>query len=307
MVQTVLGEVPAAELGFTYMHEHVLACTPGLYTSYPQLYDRQAALERGTAAAIAAKEKGVRTVVDMTPSDFHRDPELVAEIASASGVNFIHATGAYWYTTIFFRSRDIETVSDLFIHDINVGMNGTGIRAGILKAATGADGMTPENEKCLRAIARAQLATGVPISTHADMGAHAGLAQVALFKEAGVDMANVVIGHCGDRDDVPYLEQLIDEGVVIGLDRFGLETQWPDEQRIDLLETMLRKGYASRMVVSHDTCAYGDFGPPAFFSQPRWHWSNIVENVLPELRRRGVPESDITAITVETPRRVFGG
>src|SRR5688572_22917556 len=94
-VQTVTGPVDTADLGMTYMHEHVMAATPGLYTSFPQLYDRAGVLETATRKLKEAHDRGLRTLVDMSPADFHRDVELARDASLASGVHIIHATGAY--------------------------------------------------------------------------------------------------------------------------------------------------------------------------------------------------------------------
>ena len=307
MVMTVLGEVDPSTLGLTYVHEHVLACSPGTHDSFPQLWDREEVRLKAIEIAKTAKAHGVDSIVDMTPADFHRDPLMVRDVAEASGINIVHATGAYWHTTMFGMARDIETLVEVFTHDIKVGMNGTNVRAGILKAGTGTEGGTPANRKLLTAVARTQVATGVPIATHADMGAHAGLAQLEVFQAEGVDLSKVVIGHSGDTDDYEYLEKVLATGVTIGLDRFGLERLWPDEKRIDLCEELIKRGYADQMVVAHDACCHSDFIAPQFLAeQPRWNWLDIVDNVLPELRKRGVSESDIKKITVDNPARVLG-
>jgi phosphotriesterase-related protein len=304
-VQSVTGPADTADLGFTLMHEHILACTPGLYTSYPHLFDRDLVLRTAIDKLGRAHECGVETLVDMSPADFHRDPELAREASAASGVRIIHATGGYWHTTLYFERGDADVLAALFVSDIREGMNGTDIRAGILKAATGDAGVTPSNEKMLRAVARAHRQTGVPISTHTQMSKRNGLDQQRVFQEEGVDLKRVVIGHSNDVVDVPYLEQLIDNGSWIGMDRFGLDLFLPEQQRIELLVEMCRRGYDERIVISHDASALVDFVSDAFRGQPYWNWQTISNRILPAVRERGVSEAQIRRMTVENPRRIF--
>lgn len=304
-VQSVSGPVDAADLGFTYMHEHVFVGTPGLYSSHPYLRNVDAWRSSAIAALNAVRERGVRTIVDMTPADFHREPELVREAANAAGVRIIHATGVYAHTTFFFMHSSIEEIAAVLLHDIEQGMNGTAVRAGVLKAATGSNGVDAANERALRAIARVHRRTGVPIGTHTDMARHTGLEQQRIFAEEGVDLGRVYIGHSNDTMDIPYLEQVIERGSFISMDRFGLDLMFSEDERITLLVEMCKRGYADRIVVGHDANASGDWVGPALRALPHWDWTTIPDRILPAARARGVSEAQIQQITVDNPRRVF--
>ena len=304
-IESVAGPVETSQLGSTYMHEHVFACTPGLYTSYPHLWDGEAILSQAVDRLRVIKTKGIDTIVDLTPADFHRDPALVQRVSQESGVTIIHATGAYWYTTLFFQNQEVEELVQLFVHDIVHGMNGTSIRAGILKCGTGEPGVTPANEKLLRAVARAHRQTGVPISTHTHMATHRGLDQQRIFREEGVDLGRVVIGHSNDTVDVPYLEEVIDNGSYISMDRFGIDAILPEEDRIELLVEMCRRGYHEKIVLSHDTCVTVDWRPRSAPDQPHWNWNTIVDRIVPAIQERGVNDGQIRAMLVDNPRRIF--
>jgi phosphotriesterase-related protein len=306
-VQTVAGPIEASELGFTYMHEHVVMNSPDVHTNWPHLYDRAALLELATSEMRAVKELGVDTIVDMTPADYHREPELVRDASRASGVHVVHATGGYWITSVFFRIATIESLVELFRYDIEVGMNGSEVRAGILKVATDRDGVTRQNDRLLRAAARTQLATGVPINTHTNMGQHTGLEQLRVFQEEGVDLAKVVIGHSNDTDDVPYLEQLIEQGCWVSMDRFGIGGEFGEEERVDLLVRMCERGYAERLTLSHDRPLQINWMRGGIPDVPHWNWRTIPTRILPKARERGVSEEQIRLMTVENPRRVFEG
>ena len=307
-VQTVTGPVDGSELGFTLFHEHVVMNAPEIALNWPHLFDREALRAKALAAMQEAKDLGVGTLIDLTPGDYHREPQLVRELSEATGVHVVHATGGYWVTSPFFRMAPMERLAELFRHDIEVGMNGTEVRAGIIKVATDFEGVTNQNGRLLRAAAQVQRETGVPISTHTNMKAKTGLEQQRIFREEGVDLAHVVIGHSNDTDDVPYLEQLIEGGSYIGMDRFGLDNGFGLDARIDLLVTMCERGYAERIVVAHDRPIEANFaGRELGDGQPDWSWNTIPSRVVPEAKKRGVSDEQIRLMTVENPRRVFEG
>lgn len=307
-IPTATGPIDTADLGFTYMHEHVIIGTPGFYEAHPHMWKQSEFREQAVQKLSEARQRGVTTIVDLTPSDFHRDVRFVRDVAEASGMQIVLAAGIYWKTTWYFEGHPIEDLVPLLVHDITEGMQGTDIRAGILKAATDEPGVTEVNERALRAIARAQRQTGVPISTHTNAHLKRGLEQQDVFKSEGVDLGRVIIGHSGDSTDTDYLEQLIHNGSYIGMDRFGLHYgELPGfEERVNTVVKMCEKGYANRMVVSHDAGCIFDWLPGELLSQlPQWNFNHIVDDVIPELQRRGVTQEQIDQMTLGNPRAIF--
>src|SRR6185295_18759304 len=187
------------------------------------------------------------------------------------------------------------------------GIQGTTSKAGIIKAATDRAGVTELNRKLLQVAARLHRATGVPISTHSAVDERTGLAQQEVFAEEGVDLSRVVIGHCGDTENVELLEEILRRGSFIGMDRFGLDMILPMEKRVSVIAELCRRGWVDRLVLSHDACCHIDWFPWEMVKQlaPRWSFRHIPEDVLPALRADGVTEAQITAMTVDNPRRVF--
>ena len=150
---------------------------------------------------------------------------------------------------------------DMFVRDITEGIADTGIKAAVLKCATDRPGVTPGVERVLRAVAQAHRATGAPITTHTQAATHRGLEQQKIFAEEGVDLSRVVIGHSGDTDDLGYLEELIANGSLLGMDRFGIDGLLSTEKRVAVIAELCRRGYAERMVLSHDASCYLDWIP----------------------------------------------
>ena len=175
----------------------------------------------------------------------------------------------------------------------------------MIKCATDKPGVTPDVERVLRACAKAHRATGAPITTHTDAATQRGLEQQEIFKDEGVDLTRVVIGHSGDTDDFGYLEELIARGSILGMDRFGVGGMLSTPRRVEVIAELCRRGYADRMVLSHDASCYLDWipGELPMAAWPDWHYLHISRDVLPALRAAGVTDAQIDTMLIDTPRR----
>jgi phosphotriesterase-related protein len=307
-VNTATGPVDTSALGFTLMHEHIYVLTEGVNANFPHLWDRDARMKQATADLAEAKAHGVSTMVDLTVLGLGRDIAFVSEAARRSGMQIIAATGLYTYDEVprYFEHRDVDHMAGLFVRDIESGIQGTDIKAAILKCATDEQGVTAGVEKVLRAVARAHRRTGVPISTHTHAASEQGLNQQRIFAEEGVDLRRAVIGHSGDTEDIAYLEKLMSAGSYIGMDRFGLHQFMTTERRVATIAKLCERGYAGQIVLSHDASCYIDWFPEEMRSQfPDYNFLHISDVAVPSLRAAGVPGEQIRLMTVENPRRIF--
>jgi phosphotriesterase-related protein len=314
-VQTVGGACAPDELGLTLMHEHLLVGWPGWDAHAGE--DRAAARERVarcTARMQELREYGVRSLLDPCPMDLGRDVELMADVAQRSGVRIVCATGLYKEdqgAPAYFKFRTqfgdaLSEMRDLFVRELTEGIGETGIRAGVIKVATGANRITPYEELVLRAAAGAHLATGAPITTHTEEGTM-GVEQLALLTQEGVPPTSIVIGHCCGSSDLGYHLKMLDGGAFLGFDRFGLELIHPDRAREAALIGLLGLGLERQLVLSHDTvwCWRGR-GPslPATV-MPDWEPTHLFKRIIPRLRDAGVSQAKIDTMLVENPRRYF--
>ena len=218
-VNTVTGPVDTDDLGFTLSHEHVGTNAAGLRHTFPEFIDRDGMREQSIAAMTAAYADGVRTMVDVSTIDLGRDVGLIREVSEGSGIQIIVATGNHVAVPRPFADVSPDVIAALYIREIEEGIEGTGIKAGIIKVASDRGGITPPQEVVLRAAARTQKATGIPISTHTWSPDRVGDQQVAILEEEGVDLNRVYIGHSNDDTDLDYLFGLLNKGVWLGLDR----------------------------------------------------------------------------------------
>ena len=235
-------------------------------------------------------------------------------------LNIIVASGCYTYDQVpwFFTHRgpalnaalgtDVpDPMVDMFVGDITDGIAGTGVKAAFLKCAIDAQGMTSGVERIMRAVAQAHRMTGAPITVHTHPGHRTGFAARDLLAAEGVDPTRVVLGHSGDTSDIDYLTELADAGFILGMDRFGLNVETTFERRADTVAEMCRRGYADRMVLSHDTSCYMDWIDPDVLAMlsTQWHYLHIHDQVLPYLREHGVTDRQIDTMLVDVPRRYF--
>lgn len=321
-VETVRGPVEVAELGRTYMHEHVFVLSADVQQNYPGEWgdeDERVADAVRSLQALAAQ--GVRTVVDPTVVGLGRYIPRIQRVAEqVPELNIVVATGCYTYDDVpfFFHYRGPvlneiagaevpDPMVDLFVGDIEDGIAGTGVRAGLLKCAIDTPGLTPGVERVMRAVAQAHQRTGTPVTVHTHPGSRTGLdVKRVLCDEGGVDPGRVVLGHSGDTTDVDHLCELADAGFVLGMDRFGINLDTTFEARADTVVEMCRRGYADRMVLSQDASCYIDWIDPAVRAMlTQWHYLHIHDDVLPYLLEQGVTEEQVTTMLVDVPRRYF--
>jgi len=306
-VETALGPVATTELGPTLMHEHVVTRSPGVQENWPHLWDRSGILDIAERKMADLYSRGIRSIVDLTTVDLGRDIDLILGVARRSRVHIVVATGVWWMPQRYFSAHGVDAVADLFIRDITQGIANSGVKAAIIKCATDTAGVTPVIDNVLRASARAQKATGVPISTHTWAAGRTGEMQQAIFAQEGIDLSRVIIGHSGDSEDLGYLRGMMERGSTIGMDRFGLENFLPTSKRVDVVARLCAEGYAGKMVLSHDANCWSDMlsEDAKRRTRPLWHYNHISDDILPALRKAGVKEDQIEQMLVRNPRAIF--
>ena len=303
-----------ADLGFTLSHEHVIVTSAGIQYVYPEFIDRAGSIERGIDSLREAHSEGLRTIIDVSTLDLGRDIRLIEEVSRESGVNIICATGTWRDIPRVFWTATPDMIAPLYIREIEEGIENTGIKAGIIKVANDMGGVTPEGEIILRAAARAQKATGVPISTHTWAPERVGEQQVAIFEDEGVDLNRVYVGHSNDTTDTEYLIGLMERGVWIGLDRYpGRQTEFtPDwEGRTQTAWKLIQAGWGRRIMLGHDWSVTLSIASQEMQEQRHLHnpdgYLFITRRVIPRLKELGATDEDIHNIFIDNPRRFFEG
>jgi phosphotriesterase-related protein len=258
-VRTVLGDVPAAELGVTYAHEHLIidggiAKIISPHISLQSVDDAVAEVADCTAA-------GVRTVVDAMPTDSGRNVVKLVEVARRSGVHLVAATGfhheRYYGERHWSVLLEPSDVAELLVADLVEGIdahdhNGpvvrrTPHRAGVVKVAGSEGGPSPRDRRIFEAAAAAVRRTGAPVLTHCEAGTGA-LEQVALLVDLGVPAHRVALSHTDKITDRGYHREIAAAGACVVYDQ-GLRDPERTEQ---LVRWMVEDGHGDRVMLGTD-------------------------------------------------------
>jgi len=318
-IATVTDEITAEKLGKTLMHEHLVIGYPGFesHSSHagPSEADRYSICVDRIQSLQAL---GFDSMLDPCPGDLGRDVELAARVAQKTGFQIICATGLYkeseggrpyWKFRANFGPQ-VEAMAESFVRELAEGIGDTGIRAGIIKVATGPGQITDYERTVLEAAAKASVETGAPITTHTDLGTM-GDAQQQILTDLGVPPHRIIVGHSCGTDDHDYHMKIARGGSYLGFDRFGIEMIFPDEKRVASLVKLIRAGAGDRVVVSHDSvwCWRGEPIPRAVLAGAGdiFDPTHFSRNIVPRLKDAGIAEDEIDRLWIANPRRFFEG
>lgn len=278
-VQTIGGRIKPEEMGLTYTHEHLYSNPPQwVKDKDPDLVLQDIGRSRQELMNFIAA--GGNTLVDMTAVDYGRNIEAVKKITAGLPVHVIVTTG--FNKGLFFNrwvyEASQEELTAWMIREVTEGIEGTDLKAGVIKLGTGYNHISEVEKKTIMAAAAAHLETGAPISTHTEAGTMA-LEQLALLKKAGVDLNHVIIGHADRNLDVWYFKKIAAQGAYIEFDGLSKVKYYPDSMRVEAIIALIRAGYGHKILFSGDMArqsyleAYG--GGPGF--------RFIIQKFLPRL------------------------
>lgn len=319
-VQTMRGAIDSSQLGRVLVHEHIFVMNPEFVANYRLDFDEDAAIDDAVAELDGLKALGIDTLIDLTVLGLGRNIPRIARVAERTAMNIIVATGAYTFDHVpepfgfwgpgLLCDAPSEPMAELFIRDITEGIAGTTFKAGELKCAIDTPGMTAGVERVMRAVARAHVATGVPISVHTAPSIQSGLDAQRVFAEEGVDLRDVIIGHSGDSTDIDYLMRVADQGSILGMDRFGIDFVTNTAERVGTIVALAKRGYADRIALSHDCASWADYLPTNALRHqllPDHRYHHVCRKVVPALLESGVSQRDIDTMLIDNPRRHFEG
>jgi len=325
--------IEPSKLGFTQTHEHLLVnlIPPGIregmegepitlenigflrrnwlsnvYNLY--LDDEKVAIEE----LKRYKNSGGGAIAELTVIGIDRNPEALVRISKATGVHVVMGTGYYTAACHPAEIEDLppEQIADILVSEFREGAGDTKIKPGII-GEIGLDWpLHPKEEKALRAATLAQIDTGASLNIHPGRAPEAPFDAIGIVKETGGDPERVVMSHL-DRTlfGLDEVLRLAETGCYLEYDLFGQESSYypisdidmpNDATRIDYIMGLIERGYRDKILVSEDIChktqlaRYGGDG-----------YNHILDNVLPIMRRKGMTEQDIEAVTVKNPARML--
>jgi phosphotriesterase-related protein len=355
-IVTVTGTIPPEDLGTTLAHEHVFIDLVGPWFEQPDsAYERKLAREPVSLENYWMIEKnqlsvkdngrlesfddavdevarfsraGGSTIVDVTPKNVGGDPRRVRAVGRETDVQFVHGTGYYTQKAHpdHVGEATVEDLAEEFVDDVRTGIDDTRVRAGIIGELGVSGEIHDDEEKVLRAGARAALETGAPVTVHPTgrgtvgnknqtyPSSRWGLDILDVLTEEGLSPSRVVMSHM-DRDrfeltaeSLEYQRELADRGAYLEYDLWGNEKYYTaqfdkkpsDPERVEAVVELVEDGYIDRLLFSHDVAfkdqlvTYGGFG-----------YSHILEHVVPMLRMADLTPDQITTILTENPREVL--
>jgi phosphotriesterase-related protein len=314
-VETVRGPVDVGALGPTLMHEHVFILEPEALQNYGHVWgrgywDEDVRVADAIEKLQAVRDAGITTIVDPTAPGLGRFVPRIQRVNEAVDLNILVASGVYAFLQLpnFLAYRSPDAIAELFVREIRVGIDDTGVKAAFLKCAVEHHGLVGDVPKILHAVSIAAVETRAPVMVHTNGQAQTGRLALDALVRHGVDPRTIVIAHAGDSNDLDYLHELGDTGASLGFDRFNIPHFNPDEQRVETLLVLLEQGYGDRVHLSHDAACFYDFmtGDPNFASETP-DYLHIPNRILPELRRAGVTDEQIDQLMVANPMRFFSG
>ena len=343
-IQTVLGPVEADELGTILPHEHLVIDFLPFWLPPEDDADLQIALGAfdasqrarvnhepelvldaiGNPTAHSLVEElaeyaslGGDTLIEVTPIGMGRQPRVLAGMSRLSGLHVVMSTAFYVepFHPPFLNLASEETIAELFIEELNVGVGGTGIRAGLIGEIGTGSPATSQELKVVRAAAMASHATGVSVNLHRTSYPDplAGLKAIDLLLEMDVRPDRIVASHCDERPEPEYAFEAAQRGVYVEFDTWGMDmwaTRWvfdgkeipaaTDGDRLRNLGALLDAGYIDQLLLSQDVCnkaqllAHGGYG-----------YGHLLRSVRQRLTSLGVTPEEEQALLQANPQRMI--
>ncbi|UCB46772.1 MAG: hypothetical protein JSV25_04955 [Spirochaetota bacterium] len=342
---TVQGLINPDETGLILPHEHLLVNLTNMYREPPEAskaswssqkvsLQNRGILSRDPTAlkdnllvddvecaereVLEFRKAGGGTIVDVTSVGAGRDPVALYGISRTTGVHIIAGSGYYFHDTHpeDMDEKTAEQIRDEIIKDIAVGIDETGVRAGVIGEIGISEEIHPNEEKVLIGVAQAQVETGVGVHVHIfpwnPKGFPLGLEALRILTKNGMDVHKVAINHVDVSMDINmnYINAIAEQGAFVEFDNFGHEYYVDkrsrkflpgpfatDLMRIQAIVALIESGYLANILISGDICT-----KDLLHQYGGWGYDHVPTNVIPMLSEFGLSLQQIDILTRENPR-----
>ena len=336
---TVLGPVEPERLGTTVTHEHIFFDWGDTYWTEPQTEEEklladapirlenrgilqrnpflvrenfwQESVHDAVREVADFRQSGGGTIVEVTPIGQGRNPAGLQEVSRRAGVNIIANTGFYIEAghPAYVAEKTVDELADVLVQEIDEGIDGTGVRPGFMGDVGTTKTVSKNEEKCLRAVARAHLRTGVPLGIHVDPSDRQAMIVVRILLREGVRPERMVMEHMDEQPDHDYHLEVAGTGVYLEFDTWGSEFYYGppysvpeprDIQRAECVKYLIDRGHLNQLLLAQDVWLrqlmkkYGGEG-----------YDSLLRYGVPRLKMAGVTDEQIRTMLVENPKRLL--
>lgn len=297
-VMTVAGALPAAELGLTLHHEHVMSTFGAESRRYPY-YDEGRLLAVVSPYLQRLRSLGVQTVVDCTAAYFGRHPEMLRRFAQESGLHILTNTGYYAaaddrYVPPHAWSESADQIAERWRREWTHSIDGTGVYPGFIKTAVDAGPLSEIDRKLIVAAARTHRQTGLTIQTHTGDNAAAARSILNILAREGVHPSAWIWIHAHNLAEAAPVLQAAAQGAWISFDGLSADTA---SHILDLIRSMQAGGFLGQLLLSHDGDSYmnGESRP--------YHY--LLTDFIPMLQANGFSEEQVRQMVVANPAQAY--
>jgi phosphotriesterase-related protein len=302
-IQSVQGPLPAEKLGTTLMHEHVMVDFIGADKASRERYNRDEVFRAALPLLKQVRSLGCQTLVECTPAYIGRDPVLLKELSAASGVHLLTTTGYYGAANDKFvpqhaYQESVEQLAKRWWTEFTKGIEGTGIKPGIIKTGVDKGALSDIDAKLVRAAARTHLQTGLTIASHTGDGV-AAMEELALLKGEGVAASAFIWVHAQSESDTALHAKAAEQGAWVEFDGISEKSL---ERHLQFVKGMIDRGFIDRVLISQDSGWYhvGEPGGGNFRT-----YEFLFTHFIPALKKTGVSDEQIRRLLIDNPRRAL--
>jgi phosphotriesterase-related protein len=303
IIMTVNGPVKAKEAGITLVHEHILVDFIGADSIDESRWDKNAVTEIVLPYLMQIKEQGCVTFVECTPAYLGRDPFLMKQLSSSSGLNIITNTGYYGavnnkYLPRFAFEETADQISSRWVKEWEEGIDGTGIRPGFIKISVGSDSLSELHKKIVTAAARTHLKTGLTIVSHTGPSLPA-FEEIGILRNEGVSPEAFIWVHAQSEKDLSAHVRAAKMGAWISLDGVSGDNI---EEYLAMLKNLKENLLLDKVLISHDAGWYRPGEPNGGEFRG---YTDIFEKFIPLLKSENFTDREIETLLVKNPAEAF--
>jgi predicted metal-dependent phosphotriesterase family hydrolase len=299
-IQTVRGRIKPSQLGLTLIHEHLLVDFVGADKVNKNRYNPDEVFDVMLPYLKEIKDIGVTGFAECTPMFLARDAALMKRFADATDMHILTNTGMYrepWLPQYAFE-KTADELALMWISEIENGIEDTQIKAGFIKIAVNPGNLLPIQQKIVHAAAKTSKATGATIACHTGHGV-AVTETMDILKEEGLPLEKFIFVHAGSESDVKYHLSVAEQGAWVEYDSIN---EGEANRYIQLIKTMLDKGYEDHLLLSQDRGWY-NVGEPKGGKINGFAY--LINGFVPLMEQSGIDKKTIDKFLITNPAKAL--